>query len=125
MALSTHRDLRVCAQWAFPGVLQIAANAWDGVEDIQTYINREWTAAPGKTLPTAIDIEAQETAWRTARKVSAWKNKMAETDDVTSRAMEDLVDALITKGVIVLTDLPAKLRGRITAKKTLRSARPV
>ncbi len=64
MALTTHTELRRCAQWAFPGTLAIANAAWDGVEDMQTYITREWTAQPSQTLPTAVQIAAQETAWR-------------------------------------------------------------
>ncbi len=64
MALINHKELRRCAQWAFPGTLAVANAAWDGVEDMQTYITREWTAQPSKTLPTAVQIVAQETAWR-------------------------------------------------------------
>ena len=125
MALTNHKELRRCAQWAYPGTLAVVNAAWDGVEDMQTYITREWAAQPSKTLPTAVQIAAQETAWRKAIATAIWREKIAATDAVTPRAMEDLVDALITKGVLVLTDLSPKMQTRITTKKTLRAKRPV
>lgn len=64
MALTTHRELRDCTNWAFPGTVQAANAGWDGTEDLQTYITREWVVAVGKTLPSAVDITGQETAWR-------------------------------------------------------------
>ena len=67
MTIITYRELRLISQWGFPGTLSVSKSAWDTVEDIQTYITREWVAASGKTLPTATAIAAKESAWRTTQ----------------------------------------------------------
>ena len=61
--ITTHRKLRRVCQFGFPGRFSSASEAWNGVEDIQTYINRAWTwnGAP----VTASAIAAKETDYDT------------------------------------------------------------
>ena len=50
------------------------------------------------------------------------KTLLAETDVITgARGIEDLVDALISKGVITNADLPSSLVTRLSDRKTARS----
>lgn len=51
---------------------------------------------------------------------AAFADAVAATDKLMSRTVEDLVTALITKGAIAWSDLPAQARTHINARRNLR-----
>ena len=50
--------------------------------------------------------------------------QLAQTDAKIPRITEDVLDALITKGVIALTDLPAAAQQQLAQRKQLRAKLP-
>jgi len=49
---------------------------------------------------------------------------LARLDEAAPRAVEDLVDALVARGVLTLADLPEAAGARLAAKRALREALP-
>jgi hypothetical protein len=47
--------------------------------------------------------------------------ELAATDSGMARMAEDIVDALVTKGIIALTDLPQSAQDRINSRAALRA----
>ncbi|MEW6775043.1 MAG: hypothetical protein AB1405_01995 [Bdellovibrionota bacterium] len=70
--------------------------------------------------PTWEEIEA---AWPEAQKqieAEGKKERLAATDGGMMRLSEDLVDALLRKGVIAETDLPTEAVAKLQERRTLR-----
>jgi hypothetical protein len=49
------------------------------------------------------------------------RNRLYESDLEIIRVLEDLIDVLIGKGVIVLTDLPEAAQAKLAERRNLRS----
>lgn len=88
------------------------------------YIRR---SAEGKILALLHDAEpeAQEFLPATDPEVSAFlgmpaSNNFAGLDAEFIRVMEDLIDVMLAKGLLRLTDLPAQAQSKLLARKDMR-----
>ena len=75
----------------------------------------EFMAKDGMTLhsvPVQVDEEPSE--------ADLAKSKLASTDAGMARVVEDLIAALVGKGVIEETDLPDSAQAKLTERTTLR-----
>ncbi|MCB1864416.1 MAG: hypothetical protein KDG50_03235 [Chromatiales bacterium] len=80
----------------------------------------QFVAADG-TIPDPTALE-QARAARAAAIAAAQKARaLAATDGPFVRVLEDVIDALISKGTIALSDLPQRARDRIAERQALRS----
>lgn len=57
-----------------------------------------------------------------ARSLTKQKNALAESDLALIRALEDLIDVLIRKSVLRLTDLPDSVQTKLMARRSLRGS---
>lgn len=59
--INSHRQFRLILEWAFPRRFGEVKVAWNGIEDKQTYLDREatWVGDP----VTAAEVEAKEAAY--------------------------------------------------------------
>lgn len=57
-----------------------------------------------------------------ARSLTKQKGALAESDLALIRALEDLIDVLIRKGVLCLTDLPDSVQSKLMARRSLRGS---
>ena len=55
------------------------------------------------------------------REVSVQSNALSQTDSDLARVLEDLIDALITRGVIHFTDLPDAAQGKLMERRQTRA----
>ena len=69
-------------------------------------------------LPTQAELDALEAERIQQEKIQA----VEATDKDMIRIAEDLVDALVSKGVIAITDLPLSAQEKFTNRKAKRSA---
>jgi hypothetical protein len=56
------------------------------------------------------------------REVSVQSNALSQTDSDLARVLEDLIDALITRGVIQFTDLPQAAQGKLLERRQTRAS---
>lgn len=77
--------------------------------DIDETYTQVWNVR--EKTPEELNIEA----------LSLAKNELNASDKDMARVSEDLVEVLITKGVIEITDLPQTAQDKITKRKNLRS----
>jgi hypothetical protein len=55
------------------------------------------------------------------REVSGQANALSQTDSDLARVLEDLIDALITRGVIQFTDLPQAAQDKLLERRETRA----
>ena len=67
---------------------------------------------------------AAKTAADAAAPMNAWLAAMAETDSYMSRAVEDLIDSLVSADAITAEQLSATLTSQHASKKTERAKKP-
>ena len=96
----------------------IISCVWDKAAKVTKITFEPTSPVPEKTLA---EIEAAQDKYDV---FAPWNDEMLETDRHVSRFDEDLVDLLISKGVIALAELPQDARDKITAKKTVREGQP-
>ena len=93
--MNSHRKFRYVTNWGFPGSLFQITEAWDGSEDLQTFIDRAvtWSGNP----VAASDIIAQEIGYDAAMIVLGTKRDAeAELErleaQVTNRRLREAVN---------------------------------
>jgi hypothetical protein len=85
------------------------------------------------TRQAMTEMEAQAGGWESAapyisevdaflRDVSAQSNALSQTDSDLARVLEDLIDALITRGVIQFTDLPQAAQVKLMERRQTRAS---
>ncbi len=76
-----------------------------------------------ESLPelTQSDVDTWEVEYAAHLVNEQVKADVAETDKVMPRSTEDLIDVLVSKGTIALTDLPQKTQDVLTDKKSKRN----
>jgi len=57
-----------------------------------------------------------------ARSFTTQKSALAESDLALIRALEDLIDVLIRKGILCLTDFPDSVQTKLMARRNLRGS---
>ena len=96
----------------WPELLKVTAPAWDGVEDLDTYLAQHATWAAG-TPPTAAEIAAKESDFDTAQAAASGLNEDAEvTTLLASGALKGF--ALVCADQFGMT--PGQLKAAIKAK---------
>lgn len=83
------------------------AEAGERPSELHGWDGRGW--APSEVLAAAAD----------KRRAAA---DLRRLDDDAPRLLEDLIDALVAKGVLAEADLPEPARARLAAKRDLRAA---
>lgn len=86
------------------------------------------TGASEQISPDSIEMAAFETE-HTANTVEALRRQLANSDMGMARLVEDLIDALIGKGVIKFTDLPqaagAKYLERLSTRERMLAVKSI
>lgn len=117
--ITDHKTLRRVCQWAFRtngrSNFESCAEAWDGVEDMQTYIDRTWTWRNGTTPATATEIQAQETAYLAAIATNQAEGVAEQNirNTAAQKAMYiliELIDVLLAKDIIAASDFSPATR---------------
>ena len=92
--ITDHRKLRRVIQWAFPDRLVELSEAWDGVENRQTYLNRAatWNGVP--ITPAQIDAEEANYDAAIAAVKATRDADEAEAEIAASKALTGLIDVL-------------------------------
>lgn len=93
----------------------INGKTWRGI----TSSSRFWPS-----VQKALDEGASVTAYVPEVEPSGTELALVGTDTYMARVCEDLVDTLVAKGVIALTDLPAAVQSKLAERKTLRGQLP-
>lgn len=65
--INTHTKMRRVLQYASPGAMASITERWDGVEDMQAFIDRAVVWRDGQPHITAAQIIAKETDWQAAK----------------------------------------------------------
>jgi hypothetical protein len=85
----------------------------DGQEKLKTQVAAD--------LDAGEVVRSQSVVALTAAEKRKWaKDKLARSDDDMPRIAEDLLEALIGKGVIALTDLPQPAQDKLAERKAFR-----
>jgi intein/homing endonuclease len=79
-----------------------------------------WDEAKLGPEPTDAELAAVDGSFEEARFLAG--RRLTETDTGTTRVLDDLVDTLIRKGVISLTDLPVAAQDKLNERIGLRAS---
>lgn len=91
-----------------------------GQGELVPYTDAEEAEADARDEATA----AAKTAADAAAPMNAWLAAMAQTDSYMSRAVEDLIDSLVSADAITAEQLSATLTSQRASKKTERAKKP-
>ena len=91
-----------------------------GQGELVPYTDAEEAEANARDEATA----AAKTAADAAAPMNAWLAAMAETDSFMSRAVEDLIDSLVSADAITAEQLSTTLTDQRASKKTERAKKP-
>ena len=91
-----------------------------GQGELVPYTEAEEAEADARDEATA----AAKTAADAAAPMNAWLAAMAETDSFMSRAVEDLIDSLVSADAITAEQLSTTLTDQRASKKTERAKKP-
>ncbi len=115
-------------QYNFHGELDTALRAVAPVlgvsfgthDDKKTWVPHFADTATAEQIQAAYEVIEQFDVQAAIDK-SARRAALADTDAQMHRAAEDIIELLITKGIVRETDLPPALSARIETRKTLRT----
>ena len=112
-----------------PGMIRKLANGRPALRPIQVIPDPPFDPETKKlgpfsytTLPGRVMKARNVVPLSVAEKDTRRLGKIAATDVALLGAIEGLVDALLRKGAIVLTDLPADTRATLSERKALRQS---
>ena len=119
-----HKKQRRIIEWNWPNRLVELTEAWDGIEDRQSYLDR---AATWDGIPiTPAEIDAEEANYDAAQLVAV-QDRQDEVDRETLRSageriafvLVELVETLLAKNIIAASDFSPNVRTVYQEVKTI------